>query len=131
MRLSRVVTILWPHKSMLSYTIQDFLCLRNKSHLNTLKLSVKYNHHSAHLFVCTDRHTDDQRDTFILRHYHVEGYKIQYIHIFYSSTYIHMEYFYNNGLSLNLNAQSKSVADDIIYVFFKLFFKENKAWLFM
>ena len=62
MCLSRVMLILmWlfysPTSRFLASQFKIFMCLRNKFHLNTLKLSVKYSHLSTHLCVWTDRRT--------------------------------------------------------------------------
>ena len=72
--LSRVILILmWlfysPTSWFLATEFKICMYLRNKSHSNTLKLSVKYSE-AKYSFVCTDRHTDghtdDQRGTIIL-----------------------------------------------------------------
>ena len=41
--------ILLSHKAILATQCKVFMCLRNKSHLNTLKLSAKYSYLSTHL----------------------------------------------------------------------------------
>ena len=52
------VTILKPHKSILASQFKICMCLRNKSHLNTLKLSARYSHLSTYLCVRTRGRTN-------------------------------------------------------------------------
>ena len=68
-------TCVTPKSLFLVPQFNIFMCLQNKPHSDTFKLSVKYSHLSTHLSVRTD--TRDDRDTTIPRHYryHVAGYK--------------------------------------------------------
>ena len=65
MWLSRVILMFMLHfiaaqVDVLATQCKIFMCLQNKSNLNTLKLSVKYSHFSTQLFVRTNEQMDTQ-----------------------------------------------------------------------